>query len=183
MNRSLLSRLDAALGALLRLFTMGCLVGLTLLLAVNIINRALGLFSMNWFDEVVTMVFAWMVFIGASALWRDRDHFVITLLSDCLAGKQIEKLHQLLVALVGLLFAVVLLVYGYRFVSLTSATTPVLELPQSWAYACLPIGGLLMTIYALRDVCCVLRAPKPGVLCRPGDPLAQQPDHGAASRT
>ncbi|ANN77863.1 TRAP transporter small permease [Bordetella flabilis] len=158
MTDTLLCRLDRALGALLRIFTMACMVGLTVLLALNIVNRAVGMFGMNWFDEVVTTAFAWMVFIGASALWRERDHFIITLVSDCLAGRRLEKLHQLLVALAGLLFAVVLLVYGYRFVSLTSATTPVLELPQSWAYACLPIAGLLMTLYATRDVWSVLRS-------------------------
>jgi TRAP-type C4-dicarboxylate transport system permease small subunit len=173
VNDTLLSRLDRALGALLRLFTIACLVGLTVLLAVNIINRAVGLFSMNWFDEVVTTAFAWMVFIGASALWRDRDHFIITLLSECLAGKPLEKLHQLLVALAGLLFAVVLLVYGYRFVSLTSATTPVLELPQSWAYACVPIAGLLMTVYALRDVWSVVRSMRAGEARHAAEPLAR----------
>ncbi|HYG42542.1 MAG TPA: TRAP transporter small permease [Bordetella sp.] len=161
MNDTLLTRLDRALGTLLRVFTIACLVGLTLLLAVNIVNRATGLFSMNWFDEVVTTLFAWLVFIGASALWRERDHFAITLLPDYLAGKPGQRLHQLIVALTGLLFAGVLLVYGTRFVARTAATTPVLELPQAWAYACLPIAGLLMTLYALRDVWQAIRAAAP----------------------
>ncbi|CAM4101153.1 TRAP transporter small permease [Bordetella tumulicola] len=161
MKDTLLIRLDRAIGATLRLFTIACLVSLTVLLAINIIGRATGWFGIAWFDEVVTTLFAWMVFIGASALWRECDHFTITLLPDYLAGKSGQRLHRLIVALVGLLFAGVLLVYGARFVARTAATTPVLELPQAWAYACLPIAGLLMTLYALRDVWLAIRATSP----------------------
>jgi len=145
-------KLEFTLAVLLKVFAVACLVALTLLLALNIVSRASGLFSMNWFDEVVATVFAWLVFIGASLLWRERDHFAISLLSDALAGKPLAKVQQLLVSLLGLLFAGVLMVYGGMFVSRTTATTPVLELPQAWVYASLPVAGALMTLYALRDV-------------------------------
>ena len=156
-------RLESALGALLRNFSIACVVVLTLLLALNIFSRATGWFGMNWFDEVVATVFAWLVFIGASALWRERDHFAISLLSDALRGKRLEGAHKVVIALLGLLFAAVLMVYGARFVGRTTATTPVLELPQAWAYACMPIAGFLMTLYALRDVWSACREMvKPG---------------------
>ena len=156
-------RLESALGALLRNFSIACVVVLTLLLALNIFSRATGWFGMNWFDEVVATVFAWLVFIGASALWRERDHFAISLLSDALRGKRLEGAHKVVIALLGLLFAGVLMVYGARFVGRTTATTPVLELPQAWAYACMPIAGFLMTLYALRDVWSACREMvKPG---------------------
>jgi len=167
----LLIRLDRILGMALRVFSMACLVALTLLLAANIISRATGLYTLHWFDEIVTTLFAWLVFIGASALWRERDHFAITLLSDYLAGGRGEWLQRLIIAMLGLLFAGVLLVYGSLFVSRSSATTPVLELPQAWAYACLPIAGLLMTVYALRDIWCAIRAARPGP--RPAAPRTQ----------
>lgn len=158
-------RFESALGTLLRVFSITCVVVLTLLLALNIFSRATGWFGMNWFDEVVATVFAWLVFIGASALWRERDHFAISLLSDALRGKRLEGAHKVVIAVLGLLFAAVLLVYGARFVGRTTATTPVLELPQAWAYACMPIAGFLMTLYALRDVWSALRetfkAPSP----------------------
>lgn len=170
MKQDFIARLDQALGTLLRVFTIACLVALTLLVAANIVNRLVGLFSMNWFDEVITTLFAWLVFIGASALWREREHFSIGLLADYLADKRGAWAQRLAIALLGLLFAGVLLVYGALFVSRTSATTPVLELPQSWAYACVPIAGLLMTLYALRDVWTAIRAARPH-----GTPAATRP--------
>jgi TRAP-type C4-dicarboxylate transport system permease small subunit len=159
VNNTPFTRAEALLGWLLRAFCIACLVVLTLLLVANIVNRATGLFSMNWFDETVATVFAWLVFIGACALWREREHFVIGLLADALRGRQLERVHRIAVALAGLLFAVVLMAYGALFVSRTTATTPVLELPQAWAYACLPLAGLLMTLYALRDVWLAVAAP------------------------
>lgn len=63
----------------------------------------------------------------------------------------------MVVALLGLLFAAVLMVYGSRFVGRTTATTSVLELPQACAYACMPIAGFLMTLYAVRDVWSAIR--------------------------
>jgi TRAP-type C4-dicarboxylate transport system permease small subunit len=162
VSGGLLLRLDRALGLLLRAFSIACLVALTLLLALNIVSRATGFFGMNWFDEVVATVFAWLVFIGACALWRESDHFAIHLLSDALKGRRLSGVHRLAIALFGLLFAVVLMGYGARFVDRTTATTPVLDLPQAWAYACLPIAGALMTVYAVRDVWLALRALRPG---------------------
>lgn len=161
MNNNLFFRLERALGTFLKVFSVACLVGLTLLLTLNIFSRASGLLSMNWFDEVVATIFAWLVFIGACALWRERDHFAISLLSDALQGKRLEWVHKVAVSLLGLLFAVVLMVYGALFVSRTTATTPVLELPQAWAYACLPVAGLLMTLYALRDVWSAIQSRHP----------------------
>lgn len=156
---SLPARLERGLGAALRLFSIVCLVALTLLLLANIGSRATGWFGMPWFDEVVTALFAWLVFIGASALWREREHFAITLVGDALKGRRLARPHQVVIALLGLLFAATLLIYGARFVGRAVATTPVLELPQAWVYACLPLAGLLMTGYALRDVWQALTAP------------------------
>ncbi|WPB58426.1 TRAP transporter small permease [Xylophilus sp. GOD-11R] len=152
-----LMRLERQFGRLLRGFSIACLVAITLLLVVNIASRATGLFAMNWFDEVIATLFAWLVFIGACALWREREHFSINLLGEALAGSRLSGLHQLAVALLGLLFAAVLMYYGALFVERTGATTPVLELPQSWVYACMPVAGLVMTGYALRDVWVAVR--------------------------
>lgn len=159
MNMPLLLRLERLLGAALRAFSIACLVLLTVLLVLNIVSRATGLFGMNWFDEVVSTVFAWLVFIGSCALWRERQHFAIELLTDASGKGRLARPHRIGVALVGLLFAVVLLVYGGQFVSRSFATTSVLELPQAWVYACLPFAGLLMTGYALRDLWQALTLP------------------------
>jgi TRAP-type C4-dicarboxylate transport system permease small subunit len=154
---ALLLRAERVLGIALRGFSIACLVAIALLLLLNMVARATGLFGMNWFDEVVATVFAWLVFIGASALWREREHFAIDLVPELLRDTALARPLRVVIALLGLLFAVVLMVYGAMFVDRAVATTPVLELPQAWVYACLPVAGLLMTGYALRDLWQALR--------------------------
>ncbi len=147
-----LAGLDRAFGAVLRFVPVSILIALTGLLAVNIVARYTGLFSFAWFDEVVATLFAWFVFIGAGALWREREHFAIRLLGDRLGDGAAGRATAILIAAIGAGFSLALLFFGWSYVGRVTATTPVLGLPQSWAYACLPIGGAIMTVYALRDL-------------------------------
>ena len=64
MSGSALGKLDQALGLMLRGVPIACLLALGSLLTANIVGRYSGAFSFPWFDEVVTGLFAWMVFIG-----------------------------------------------------------------------------------------------------------------------
>jgi len=136
----------------LRLVPIACLVLLGLILLFNIVGRTFGPFSLTWFDEVVTMIFAWMVFIGAAALWREHSHFALDLVPDLVRGTRWHGVLLLAFAVIGLVFAGALTWYGWIFFGRTTATTPVLGWPQAWAYLCVPLGGAVMTVYAVRDL-------------------------------
>lgn len=155
-----LAPFDRALGWALRLVPIACLVALGLLIPANIAARWAGL-SVDWFDEVVTALFAWMVFVGAAALWRERLHFAIDLVPDLLRGSRGAVALNAAIALMGLAFAAALTWYGAVFVLRTTATTPMLALPQAWIYACIPLSGAVMTLYALRDLRAAARRPLP----------------------
>jgi len=171
----LVKALDAFLGWVLRFVSIACLVVLAGVLAVNIAGRYTGGVSMPWFDEVVAAVFAWMVFIGAAALWREREHFAIDLVplmaDKTIAGRPL----RILIALLGLIFALVLTWYGAVFTLGTTATTPILSFPQAWVHACVPISGAAMVIYAARDLVLSFYGS-----ARPDEPLTVSPDEGGA---
>lgn len=152
MIARLVSRIDRAAGQLLRSLAVLALVLIVAALVLNILARSSGLFALAWFDEVVLTLFAWMVFLGAAALWREQSHFAIDLVPVLCRGTPAERPLKLVLALIGLGFALSLTVYGASFVLRTTATTPILGLPQAWSYACIPLAGAIMTIYALRDV-------------------------------
>lgn len=155
-----LERADRLLGRMLRSITVALLIALSALVASNIVARYTGLASMSWFDEVVSTLFAWFVFIGAGALWREREHFAISLIPPRLEHAFIGRTVAMLIALIGVGFALTLTWYGWDYVSRVSATTPVLQWPQAYAYACLPISGALMSAYAVRDLWLVLANTK-----------------------
>lgn len=153
---SALRSIDRLLGRALRAITVSLLVALTVLVTSNIVARYTGWTAMSRFDEVVSTVFAWFVFIGAGALWREREHFAISLIpprfEQTLAGRAVA----VSIALIGVGFSLALLYYGWNYVGRVSATTPVLGWPQAYAYACLPLSGALMSAYAMRDLWQVL---------------------------
>lgn len=147
-----LKTLDEAFGFLLRLVSIFCLIALMGILATNIVGRYTGKLPMPWFDEIVAMLFAWMVFIGAAALWREREHFAIDLVPLMVSGTFAGRPLRIFISLLSLIFACVLTWYGGSYTLRTTATTPILAFPQAWVYACVPIGGAFMVIYALRDL-------------------------------
>lgn len=105
-------------------------------------------------------MFAWMVFIGAAALWRGREHFAVDLVPDLFGRTWAATPLRVLLAALGLAFAGALTWYGSVFVWRTTSTTPILALPQAWVYTCIPIAGAIMVVYACRDLIAVLRRPR-----------------------
>ena len=148
----MLATIDLLLGKTLRAITMTCFVGLFALLFVNVIARTFQFAGFAWFDEVVQGLFAWMVFIGAAALWREREHFVVTWLQDALGHSAPAAVLRLGVSVLCMLFLLVMTYYGYSLWSRNTALTPILQLPQSLLYAAIPVSGAVMTLYSGRDL-------------------------------
>ena len=148
----MLKNIDTVAGKTLRAIAMLCLVSLFFLLFINVLARTFQFAGFAWFDEVVQGLFAWMVFIGAAALWRERDHFVVTWLQDSLGDTRLAAVLRLMVTLLCLCFLLVMTYYGYRIWDRNTALTPILQLPSSLLYVVIPIAGAVMTVYSGRDL-------------------------------
>lgn len=154
----LLRGVDRTVGVALRVISMVCLVILLLLLTGNVLNRFVvplsGLrgFSFGWFDEIVEWSFAWMVFFGAAALWREKEHFVVDWLTAKLRGKTGGYVLSVILDLISLSFFLVFAVYGWRLTARASDWTPIFKLPKRLLYLCLPASGILMSIYSVRNL-------------------------------
>lgn len=155
-----MNKLDTAVGHVLRGIAVFCLAALFLLLFVNVFARSFQLASFAWMDEVVQGLFAWMVFMGAAALWREGAHFRVDWLEKTLSPRYASPLLKLLIALLSLLFLLVLTWYGWLLTERSSASTPVLNLPIGIFYVSIPVAGALMSIYSLRDVLIASRSIK-----------------------
>ncbi|MEO0425692.1 MAG: TRAP transporter small permease [Pseudomonadota bacterium] len=165
--RSALARLDAGLGTVLRAIPIACLAALFVILLGNVLSRYFQIWSIAWFDEIVQALFAWMVFVGAAALWRENDHFHIDWAAAVLSalGSVVGlKALRLLITTLGLAFLVVMTWKGWELTSRSRAVTPILSLPVAWVYVVIPISGAIMCAYSLRDLVVLLRpAPKPAL--------------------
>jgi TRAP-type C4-dicarboxylate transport system permease small subunit len=127
-----------------------------LLLAVITVDLLLGVFSRYvlartfvWYDEVARACFMWLVFIGSAVAVRSAAHFGLQIFVDVLPPN-VRRVVLLATPLTIIVFSTALIVLGWDLMRHgATQTTAVMGMPVSWIYASMPVGGALMTFYAL----------------------------------
>ncbi len=191
--RTLTDKLDRAVRGFLRALCTLLFIALGLILLTNVYLRQLNdlanwleargladwaaaargfapLTSMHWFDEIVELLFAYLVFYGAAALWGTKGHFSIgDWISKRLPGKRLVAVYQLCVAALALVFIAVFCFYSFRLTVSATELSTVFQIPKGVMYSCMPISSLIMTCYSVAEL--LRRAG--GVLSPGGDMRGQ----------
>lgn len=152
--------MDFVVDKLLYLLCLVSFIGLFVILGLNVFFRWVPIlsmfpsFSMGWFDEIVQMLFAWMVMSASSLLCRNRDHFKVDLIQMKLEGKRSLYVLEFVINLATIVFFAALMYYGWLLFKGAVQTTPVLKMQMRWLYLCVPFNSFLMLIYTIRDAVC-----------------------------
>jgi TRAP-type C4-dicarboxylate transport system permease small subunit len=103
-----------------------------------------------WTEELATLLFAWLAFVGASLALKRHEHFALEVAVEQLP-RNVQHVVRSGVLVLVLLFCV-LLVYHGAVLSLNAWTTrtAVLEVPRTWLYAAVPFGGGLMCVRTIQ---------------------------------
>jgi TRAP-type C4-dicarboxylate transport system permease small subunit len=146
--------MDRFVLALLKAFTILCFILLTGLISANVFVRFFPVVSLHWFDEIIELLYAYLIFYGAAALWITREHFSI---GDWISGRLIRnpkliRVYRLFLECLVLVFALIFLYYSQRLTGLAMDVTNVFALPKKILYSCMPISGLVMAVYSLRNI-------------------------------
>lgn len=116
--------------------------------------------SLSWSDEAAMLCFSWLIFLTAALMVRENGHVRIELVEAIIPQKAYYLLGEIVwivIALVGLYMAWT----GFQFISLTMGqTSPAMRYPIWLRDASLPIGGVLITLYALLNLS-PLKEPAP----------------------
>ncbi len=59
----------------LKAMTITGFVFLTLLISANVFVRFVPIVSLHWFDEIIELIYAYLVFYGAAALWISQGSY------------------------------------------------------------------------------------------------------------
>jgi len=152
MKQNFFGKVDRVVGITLRGGSSFCITSLWIIVTAIVLFRFLPIFPMGWTDEIVELLFAWMVFSGAAELCRQRKHFIVDLIPNMLAGTRTGHVLGIVVQLLALAF---LLVFTYEGVLLTSQATdrsPIFEYPRTLWYLSIPVAKAIMVGYAIRDI-------------------------------
>src|SRR5512136_2926896 len=71
----LLTRMNKLILYALKAMTIASFVFLTILISANVFVRFVPIASLHWFDEIIELLYAYLVFYGAAALWISHEHF------------------------------------------------------------------------------------------------------------
>lgn len=145
---SFVTRIDRGMGKVLQGISTLCLGFLFFLLLGNVFFRFVPIFSFGWFDEIVEMVFAYFVFFGSAALWRERQHFRVCLVPDALQGKKWKRILDLCIEGCSVLFFLVLFIYSMELTIRATDQTPIFKMSKRILYLCMPVSSFIMLIYA-----------------------------------
>lgn len=166
---------DLLVRRLLRMITVLLFLVLALLLATNVALRLtndlatvlsergftvaaeavrgiIPIGSMHWFDEIVEMCFAAMIFYGSASLWAVKGHFCVgDWISPRIRNFRTGSAYRLLTALLGTAFMAVFFRYSLRLTLHSTELTTVFQIPKSLLYSCMPVSSFIMLIYSLAD--------------------------------
>lgn len=147
-----LKAIDKAIGEFLRWTSVAILAVIFLILIMNVFVRFFPFVSFGWFDEVIELLIAWMVFLGAAALWRANDHFTVSFLPELLQGKKAGYCLDFVLGLLSLFFIGIFTYYSLNLTLRANDWTPVINLPKKLLYASMPVSGFIMTLYSVRNI-------------------------------
>jgi len=128
---------------------LGLMVALALVVVLGVVFRKLGA-SLVWYDEVASILLAWLTFYGAALAALHRAHIGFPKLVDGLAPHVRRPLILLGEAFV-LMFFVVVAWAGWRVFGILGGETLVSLpwVPQRLAQSVIPIGAFLFIIAEL----------------------------------
>lgn len=155
---NILKKLDDVVDKTLINFSLFCLVGLFIILVCNVFFRAIPLlsiipnFSMGWFDEIVELLFAWMIMTTSSVLCRRGGHFQVDIIQTKIKNERTKSTYVAVINIVSLIFFMALFYYGWKLTQDAVQTTPVLHIAKRWMYLCIPFNAFIMSMYTIRDV-------------------------------
>jgi TRAP-type C4-dicarboxylate transport system permease small subunit len=156
--------LDKILLGALKTITITCFVFLTLLITANVFVRFFPIVSLHWFDEIIELLYAYLVFYGAAALWINREHLCV---GDWMSGRLIKSdmaisCYRLMLEVIGLIFTVIFFYYSTKLTSLALDVTNVFAIPKKILYSCMSVSGAIMVVYSIRNcVGEIMRIAKP----------------------
>ena len=106
--------------------------------------------SLQWSEEISIWALIWMVFIGSAVIMREWAHINIPTFVNLIQIK-IRPYFLLFAKLETIAFLVAVVWYGFAvFNQNFHARSPSLDMSTRWAKLAIPVGGVLMLIFAIR---------------------------------
>ena len=138
-------KIDTAFETVTILFLLGVII----IMSVQVVTRKLFNFVFFWSEEGILLCLVWFSFLGIAVGFREGVHMGVEALTDHLSPRA-NRIIDTWVNLMGLLYGVYFVIYGWEFtVLMFESTLPATKLPNSVVYAVMPVSGFMVCVYSL----------------------------------
>ena len=126
--------------------------GIVCLALWQVFNRFVLNASLSWSEEAQIFGHIWIVFLGIPIAYRRGAHLFIETICDLLPAAP-RSVFNLLVELLWAAFALSLMMLGFRVAQIAHMqSSPGLEVPMSYPYAGMVLGGAYLLLVAARRI-------------------------------
>ncbi len=143
----------------LSVFSIGLML---VIIFLQVVSRYLFNHSFEWSEELARFLFVWTVFIGSALIIGDKGHMAVKLLAEKLKGRTSGFILKIFTELCSLVFILILIFQGAKMTKVMMfQTSPALGVPMGYVYSIIPISGVLMLLYFIKDVAGIFSKDKP----------------------
>lgn len=131
---------------------LACTGVLSLVVMANVLSRYTDWYRIPWAEDVVKVLFLWVVFLGGALAVKYEAHVRMGMVSDRLERSgRAGVLWGRAIRLSPIPVGVILLVLGVRIVEISMRRElPTLQIPAGYFSTIIPVSGALMIFYAWR---------------------------------
>jgi TRAP-type C4-dicarboxylate transport system permease small subunit len=155
--RKILLVLDDAVDRLLRWSVIGCVSLCLVFLAIGVVGRMLAQ-NISSYPEFIEILFAWSTFLGAALLWRERALLRVDFVQHMLPAGP-SRLLRIVIEIGMLIFAALLVYYGWDFATAIREYTPFLQADRVYWYLSIPVSAAIMAGYSVAALYQLLTCP------------------------
>ncbi|MEK9945547.1 MAG: TRAP transporter small permease [Alphaproteobacteria bacterium] len=123
-------------------------ITITVVMLAQVFFRYVINSSLQWSEEISIWALIWMVFIGSAVIMRDWAHINIPTFTNLIPIK-VRPYFLIFSKVATILFLLAVIWFGFKvFNQNFHARSPSLDLSTRWAKLAIPVGAVLMTIFA-----------------------------------
>lgn len=131
---------------------LACTGLLPLIVVTNVVARYTNWFYFIWAEDIVKVLFLWIVFLGGAVAVKYDAHVRMGMLSDRFTGRASVLWHRV-IRLSPLAIGAILLILGLRIVDISmQRELQTMRVSAGYFMTVVPLSGALMIYYALRSL-------------------------------
>ncbi|MDQ0484042.1 TRAP transporter small permease [Guptibacillus hwajinpoensis] len=155
-KQNLFSGIISAITKTIDLVSGLMMVLLTLVVFGEVLSRYVFNFPLVFTTELTSLLFPWLIFLGAVTVTRNEDHLAITVLRDKMPVLG-QKIAYVIARLVMLYFSFYMVISSYGISRTVAAQPlPILRISKGWLYTSVTVSFILIILILVYQIVLVL---------------------------